>query len=73
MKIQDAVTQNLAYWTEQQGLLERRLGKMQQEVQKIATQLTEAQQQIQLYGKAAELLTTLDQQKVDAMNVQVEG
>ncbi len=72
MKIQDAITENKAYWTERIKSLEKRLAAHQVEVQSLAAQLTEAQQQIVLYDKAAEILITLDQQQVNTIDVEVK-
>ena len=72
MKIQDAISQNKSYWDEQEKTLTIRLANHQREVQKIAGELNEAQKQIDLYTRAEELLKTLDQPQVDAVNVVIK-
>jgi hypothetical protein len=72
MKIQDAISQNKGFWIEQEKTLTIRLANHQREVQKIAGELNEAQKQIELYAKAEELLKTLDQPQVDAVNVVIK-
>lgn len=69
MKIQESLSQNKNYWVEQEINLSKRLGNLQAEVQKVAAALNEAQTQTQLYAKAEELLKTLDQPQVNAIDV----
>lgn len=69
MKIQDALKQNKDYWIEREKQLATRLANMQNEVQKIAKEFTEAQEQIGFYIKAEEILVTLNPIKVDEVKV----
>lgn len=69
MKIQDALKQNLEYWNEQ---LEFTLGqkqKLQAEADRYQTLAVEAQEQINLWNKAQDLLKTLEPAQVDQVNV----
>lgn len=71
MKIQDTLLQNKNYWEEQAKALEQLLGKHQEEVQRIALELNNAQEQIALYDKAQQFLVAQDQKATDTIDAEV--
>lgn len=72
MKIQDALSQNKAYWENELTRLLKLRDNHAAEARRINDEAVEAQKQINLYTKAEEILPTLDKQQVGDVNVKVD-
>lgn len=73
MKIQEAIEKNKIYWEKILDDRIKRIQKLEEETLKLRNEGVEAQTQINLYTKAAEILSTLDQEQVNDVKVEVEN
>lgn len=73
MKIDEALTTNLKFWQDQQTSVQRQINVQVADVERLQGVLAEANKQVVLYTKAAELLTSLEAQPAtaDASGIEV--
>jgi hypothetical protein len=66
MKIDEAVSKNLAFWQDQVKSIQKQIGVQVADVERLQGVLVEANKQVVLYTKAGELLTALEAQPTTA-------